>query len=93
MDVLLVMKCTAVVNQGLCAVYRSWVKLGAKCTFQTIKQNPGVSLSPKLDLPMTYQSPSPVSTPSSGCTHPVLSKLHAPVDARQPILLAYLWVG
>ncbi|KAL3147529.1 hypothetical protein ABBQ38_014583 [Trebouxia sp. C0009 RCD-2024] len=37
----------------------SWVKLGAECTFQTIQQHPGVSVSSKLNLPTPYSPPSP----------------------------------
>ncbi|DBB00560.1 TPA: hypothetical protein ACH3X3_002259 [Trebouxia sp. C0006] len=38
---------------------RSWVKQGDNCSFQTITDNQGPSLSPKLDLP-SYYSPAPV---------------------------------
>ncbi|KAL3162237.1 hypothetical protein ABBQ32_009936 [Trebouxia sp. C0010 RCD-2024] len=37
----------------------SWVKLGAECSFQTIQQNPGVSVSHKLSLPMAYSPSTP----------------------------------
>lgn len=46
-----------------CLVCRSWVQQEDECSFQTIDQHDGVSLSPQLQFPMPYGSPAPVSAP------------------------------